>query len=150
MNAKVSVIIPTYKRSHFLQRAIDSVLNQTYKNLEIIVVDDNEPNSDFRKKTEMKMQKYADNTKVVYIKNNKNLGGALARNEGIFNATGDYITFLDDDDIYLPQKIEVQLGYMLKNDWDLSFSDVRIHNNNDILIDYRNTSMLRIYPITNC
>jgi len=50
MNAKVSVIIPTYKRSHFLQRAIDSVLNQTYKNLEIIVVDDNEPNSDFRKK----------------------------------------------------------------------------------------------------
>ncbi len=137
MNAKVSVIIPTYKRSQFLQRAIDSVLNQTYKNLEIIVVDDNEPNSDFRKKTEMKMQKYADNTKVVYIKNNKNLGGALARNEGIFNATGDYITFLDDDDIYLPQKIEVQLGYMLKNDWDLSFSDVRIHNNNDILIDYR-------------
>ena len=93
------------------------------------------------------MQKYADNNKVVYIKNNKNLGGALARNEGIFNATGDYITFLDDDDIYLPQKIEVQLGYMLKNDWDLSFSDVRIHNNNDILIDYENTSMLRNYLI---
>ena len=58
MNYKVSVIIPTYKRSDFLQRAIDSVLNQSYDNIEIIVVDDNNPNSEYRFRTDEKMKKY--------------------------------------------------------------------------------------------
>lgn len=137
MNPKVSIIIPTYKRSEYLERAIESVLNQTYSNIEIIVVDDNDPKSHYREETEKKMEKYTDIQKVVYIKNKENLGGALARNEGIFKATGDYVTFLDDDDIYLPKKIEVQLDYMLKNDCDLTFTDTSIHNTKDKLIDYR-------------
>lgn len=137
MNSKVSVIIPTYKRSEYLERAIDSVLNQTYSNIEIIVVDDNNPSSTYRTNTINKMQKYKCNEKVKYIQNTENLGGALARNVGITKATGDLITFLDDDDIYLPRKIETQLKYMVENNYDLTFTDVRIHNTKDTLIDYR-------------
>lgn len=137
MNNKVSVIIPTYKRSEFLLRAIDSVLNQNYSNIEVIVVDDNDTNSTFRQETEKKMEKYRKNEKIVYVKNKKNLGGALARNQGIYIASGDFITFLDDDDIYLPDKVGIQLQYMIKNNIDMSFTDVRIHDINDKLIDYR-------------
>lgn len=107
----VSIIIPTYKRSIFLKRAIDSVLKQSYKNIEIIVVDDNFCNSIERKKTEEIMLNYAKEKKIKYLKNKNNLGGALSRNEGIKIATGKYISFLDDDDEYLSSKIEKQLEF---------------------------------------
>ncbi|MBO8157757.1 MAG: glycosyltransferase family 2 protein [Bacillaceae bacterium] len=143
---KVSVIIPTYKRSDFLERAIDSVINQTYKNVEIIVVDDNDPDSSVRKNTEEKVQKYLNKYEnIMYLKNKKNLGGALARNEGIYHSTGYYITFLDDDDIYLPEKIEKQVAYMNEHDLDLSFTDVRIHNEKNKLIDYREHKYIKSF-----
>lgn len=143
MNYKVSVIIPTYKRSEFLTRAIDSVLNQTYKNVEVVVVDDNGLDSEYRKRTEEKMEIYKNNSRVVYIKNSVNLGGALSRNEGIKKATGDYITFLDDDDVYLPNKIKNQLSFMVEHNLDMSFTNVRIHNTNDKLIDFREHSYVK-------
>ncbi|MDH6373268.1 glycosyltransferase involved in cell wall biosynthesis [Paenibacillus sp. PastF-3] len=143
MDQKVSVIIPTYKRSDFLLRAIDSVLNQTYLNIEIIVIDDNEPRSNFRVETELKMKKFSNNPKIIYIKNLSNLGGALARNEGILRSTGEYITFLDDDDIYINDKISTQIEFMVKNDLDMSFTDVRIHSENDKLIDFREHSYIK-------
>ncbi len=144
MNYKVSVIIPTYKRSDFLQRAIDSVLNQSYDNIEIIVVDDNNPNSEYRFRTEEKMKKYVSFNNIIYIKNKRNMGGALARNEGLIKSSGDYITFLDDDDVYLPDKINSQINYMLANKLDMSFTDVRIHNMNNKLVDYREHSYVKI------
>ncbi len=136
-NYKVTIVVPTYKRSMFLDRAIYSILHQSHNNIEIIVVDDNDPNSNFRMETEEKMVKYKSNEKIIYVRNPKNLGGALARNEGIYRATGDFVTFLDDDDIYLPDKIRNQLEFMLINRCDLSFTDVRFHNSDDKLIDYR-------------
>lgn len=142
---KVSVIVPTYKRSSFVCRAVDSILQQTYKNIEVIVVDDNVPNSDYRFETEKKMQKYSGLGNVIYKKNNTNFGGALARNEGIKCATGDYVTFLDDDDIYLPDKILAQLEYMVENDLDLSFTDVRIHDMTNRLVDYREHSYIKSF-----
>lgn len=143
MAKKVSVIIPTYKRSDFLERAIESVLNQTYKNIEIVVIDDNDPQSSYRSNTEKKMEMYSFNNQVKYIKNEKNMGGALARNEGIYKASGEFITFLDDDDIYLPEKVNTQVKFMLEKDVELSFTDVRIHNAEDVLIDYREHSYIK-------
>lgn len=137
MESKVSVIIPTYKRSEFLERAIDSVLNQSYSNIEVIIVDDNDPSSNYRYDTEKKMLRYQENSKVKYTKNNNNLGGALSRNEGIFKASGDFITFLDDDDIYLPDKIKVQVDYMIKNDFDMTLTNLKLVNEKDVLIGYR-------------
>lgn len=103
---KVSVIITTYKRSEFLERAVQSVLNQTYQNYEIIVVDDNNANSSYREETKKRMAPFLNSPKVKYIKHDINKNGACARNTGIKNATGDFITFLDDDDVYLPTRIE--------------------------------------------
>ena len=96
----VSVVIPTYSRNDVLERAIDGILRQTHQNLDVIVVDDNAPKSEWRASTELLMQKYRNDTRVRYIQNAQNLGGAGARNEGIKVAKGDYIAFLDDDDEY--------------------------------------------------
>lgn len=111
----VSVIIPTYKRSDNLARAIDSVLNQSYKEIEIIVVDDNDKNSIYRKKTEKLMQSYVNHKNILYVKHEKNQNGAVARNTGIKKSNGEYIAFLDDDDEFLPSKIEEQINYLKKN-----------------------------------
>lgn len=105
----VSIIIPTYKRNNKIERAINSAINQTYKNVEIIVVDDNYPESEWRTKTENVMQKYRDSCNIRYIKHKKNCGAGIARNTGISAARGDYISFLDDDDWYEEKKIELQM-----------------------------------------
>lgn len=111
----VSVIIPTYKRAEFIQRAIDSVLNQTYKDVEVIIVDDNNPDSEDRVKLEKIMSRYAEDDRVKYLKHPKNKNGAAARNTGIKACNGKYITFLDDDDFFLRNRIE-ELVYLLDND----------------------------------
>ena len=97
----VSVIIPTFQRAKYIERAIDSVLNQTYKNFEIIVVDDNDQESEARKEMIKRMDKYSSDSRIIYIKHEKNKNGAAARNTGINVAKGEYITFLDDDDYFL-------------------------------------------------
>lgn len=109
-NVLVSVIIPTYARNDSLARAIECIQAQTYSNLEIIVVDDNVPESNHRKSTEKLMETYLQDSRVTYIKNEQNLGGAGARNVGIEAANGEYVAFLDDDDFYYPTKIEKQLA----------------------------------------
>lgn len=147
---KVSVIIPTYKRNKdLLGRAIESVLKQTYKNVEVVVVDDNIPDSHFRKDVEKFMVIYRNDTRVNYIKNVENLGGALARNKGIEKSQGEFITFLDDDDVYLPYKIERQLELMISDDYDMTFTDLRIHNTNDELIDYREFNFIKNFKKDN-
>jgi glycosyltransferase involved in cell wall biosynthesis len=70
-----------------------------------VVVDDNSPASEYRPKTKEFMRQYENDVDVIYIINPENVGGSLARNIGIHASTGDYITFLDDDDEYLPKKI---------------------------------------------
>ena len=101
----VSVIITTYKRAEFLERAIDSVLNQSYKDIEIIVVDDNGLNSPYSIYTQNVMKKYSSNDKIKYIQHKTNKNGAAARNTGIQASVGEYITFLDDDDFFLKNRI---------------------------------------------
>lgn len=113
MNEMVSVIIPTYKRAEMLSRAIDSVLVQTYKNIQVVVVDDNNPDTEWRKKTSDIMKKYYDDVRVKYICHEKNMNGSVARNTGIANATGEIICFLDDDDWFYPNKVEQQLDFLL-------------------------------------
>lgn len=113
----VSVIITTYKRPDYLERAIDSVKSQTFRSLEIIVVDDNNAGTKYRRLTEQVMSKYAEEKSIKYIPHSENKNGAAARNTGIQHAQGNYITFLDDDDIYYPEKVEKQVNF-LKNTKD--------------------------------
>lgn len=106
-NCMVSIIIPTFNRFYSLFRAIESAINQTYPNIEIIVIDDNFENKKLRKKINDAIAlKYPD---VKYLIPDAHLGGSFARNEGVKVATGEYIAFLDDDDEFLPTKVEEQM-----------------------------------------
>lgn len=109
---KVSVIIPTYGGSASLNRSIDSVLKQEYSDYEIIVVDDNNPDTEARVKTEKMMSKYVSNYKVKYLKHEFNKNGSAARNTGYRASNGEFLCFLDDDDAFLPDKIKKQVEYM--------------------------------------
>jgi len=141
---RVSVIMPTYKRkTEYLSRAINSIKKQTHENTEIVVIDDNVPESAFRKQTMDFMKKYQDDPNVLYVLNSKNSGGSIARNNGIEVSKGDFITFLDDDDEYLPKKIEKQLQFMFDTDCDMSFSNLKLVNEKKIIVDYREYSRLK-------
>lgn len=109
---KVSIIIPTYKNRGGLTVSVDSALKQTYPNIEVIVVDDNSPDSPERQKTEQIMGAYSREPRVLYIKHTENKNGAAARNTGINHSSGEYIAFLDDDDEFLESKIERQVAYL--------------------------------------
>lgn len=109
----VSVIIPTYSRSDTLGRAIQSVLNQTYPQIEILVVDDNEPQSEYSKKVEELISSINANN-LYLVTQPCHINGAAARNAGIKVAKGEYISFLDDDDLLLPDKIAVQVEHIKK------------------------------------
>lgn len=123
----ITVITPTYNRAEYLGNAIDSVLMQTYKGFELLVVDDNKPESDARKATEAVVARY-DDPRIRYIKNSRNMGGAASRNVGIFEAKGEFIAFLDDDDMYLPDRLEIQVKQMIENGWDVSVMDGATYN----------------------
>ena len=118
----ITVITPTYKRHEYLKNAIDSVLAQTYTDFEMIIVDDNPVGSEERKLTEDVVKGITD-SRVHYVQNEKNLGGAGSRNVAIDLAKGEYIAFLDDDDMYLPERLKVQVEAMIANDWDVSVMD---------------------------
>lgn len=105
----ISVIIPTYKRPDTLDRAINSVLNQSIKDVEVIVVDDNNPETEGRTLTEAKMALFSNEPRVRYIKHEHNKNGSAARNTGARAAWGKWVAFLDDDDEFLPKKLEMQL-----------------------------------------
>lgn len=110
----VSVIIPTYKRSVCLLQTIESVLSQTYPSIEIIIVDDNGLGNKFQVETQKKLQKYIDERKIIYIPHEVNKNGAAARNTGFRASKGEYINFLDDDDVLMPEKIEKQVNFLEK------------------------------------
>ncbi|MCD7824767.1 MAG: glycosyltransferase [Clostridiaceae bacterium] len=125
MSALASIIIPTYHGEKNLSRAIDTSLNQTWKNIEVIVVDDNAPGSESRALTEKIMQQYIGNDKVQYIKHEKNKNGAAARNTGWRASKGEYIAFLDDDDLYMPNRVEKCISVLENSEgFDLVFSSV--------------------------
>lgn len=111
----ISVIIPTYGRPEFLSRAIESVLNQSYTNTEVIIVDDNTPNSKSRLETEQLIKSFDDHKNVLYVKHSQNKRVGAARNTGIYLAKGDYISFLDDDDEFFKDKLETQVRFLESN-----------------------------------
>ncbi|MET0945567.1 MAG: glycosyltransferase family 2 protein [Flavobacterium sp.] len=106
---KVSVIIPTYKRSGFLIRAIQSVYDQDYKDFEVIVIDDNGVGKDFQKNNLELLKKFSGNSNFSYYAMPQNGGACKARNKGAELSSSTVLMFLDDDDYYLPNKISRQI-----------------------------------------
>lgn len=114
----VSIIIPTYKRAEMLPRAICSVLEQTYKSIEVLVVSDNEPNDEYTARARETVESFKDE-RVRLITQERHINGAVARNVGIKASKGDYISFLDDDDYIDANKIERQVEVLsnLDDSW---------------------------------
>ena len=132
MEKKVSVVIPAYNKADFTVKTVESVLNQTYKNIEIIVIDDGSTDN-----TGERLRPYGDKIKYVYKENG---GACSARNTGIRLSTGDYIAPLDCDDMYLPEKIEKSVEYLEKQpDFDFVHTPVYFIDEKD--------NILRVYSL---
>lgn len=112
----VSCIIPSYKRSETLQRAINSVLAQTYKELEVIVVDDNINGDEYCVVLRSIIEEYKYDNRVRLVTQHEHINGAEARNAGVRAAQGKWIAFLDDDDEWHPKKLEMQVQIMQSDD----------------------------------
>jgi glycosyltransferase involved in cell wall biosynthesis len=126
---KVSVIIPTYNRALYLLEAIESVLMQTYDDIEIIVIDDGSTDD-----TRDKLKPYQNSIRYKYIENG---GPARARNVGMQMATGRYIAFLDSDDLYYPYKIKIQADFLdIHEDIAMVSSEFSAFNDNRLLDEF--------------
>ena len=135
----VSIIVPTYKRhKEMVNRAVESLINQTYKNIEIVLVDDN-ATPDLKKYRQeiATMVLDIDDSRIKLIQNEKNMGGAGSRNNGAKEAHGLYITFLDDDDVYLNKKIEHQIQFISEQNCDMCFTNLNLYNEKDEIVDVR-------------
>ncbi|MBW8308357.1 MAG: glycosyltransferase [Candidatus Paracaedibacteraceae bacterium] len=118
MEDKVSVIVPAYNCEKYISDCLDSVLNQTYQNWELIIVNDKSPDS-----SADIILKYVENDSRIMLLNNKtNMGAASSRNKGIQNSTGRYIAFLDSDDMWKPTKLERQVEFMKTNNYGFTFT----------------------------
>ncbi len=111
---KVSVILPTFNRAKYLDRAISSVLSQSFYDFELIIVDDASTDN-----TEEIVGLFRDE-RIIYVKNPRNLGGAAARNVGIRIAKGEFIAFQDSDDLWHPDKLEIQMKVFENEEEDVA------------------------------
>jgi glycosyltransferase involved in cell wall biosynthesis len=127
---KVSIIIPTFRGEETVARAVKSALEQDYDSIEVIVVDDNEPNSEHRIETEKQLGSFLKNNQIQLIKHDSNMNGSVARNTGARVASGEYLSFLDDDDEYLPTRISKSIDRAKEDRTDLVFSNVLVKKNN--------------------
>lgn len=117
LNDLVSIIMPSWNTGRFISESIDSVLAQTYKNWELIIVDDCSTDN-----TDEVVSAYQD-PRIRYFKNEQNSGAALTRNRAIREAKGEWIAFLDSDDLWRPEKLEKQISFMKENNYVFSYHD---------------------------
>lgn len=117
MNDLVSIISPSYNCEKFISKTIESVLAQTYKNWELIIVDDCSTDN-----TDKVVARYTDK-RIKYLKNEHNSGAAVSRNKALREARGRWIAFLDSDDIWLPEKLERQICFMKTNGYHFSYTN---------------------------
>lgn len=117
MNELVSIIMPSYNTSEYVAESIKSVLNQTYTNWDLIIVDDCSTDN-----SEEIIKQFTHDARIRFFKNEKNSGAAISRNFALREAKGKWIAFLDSDDLWEPEKLEKQIGFMRENDYKFSYT----------------------------
>ena len=113
----VSIIMPSYNTAPYIKETVQSVLNQTYENWELIIVDDCSTDN-----TEEVLSKIYDE-RIRFIKNEKNSGAAVSRNKALREARGQWIAYLDSDDLWMPEKLEKQTSFMKKNNYAFTYTN---------------------------
>ena len=151
---KISVIVPVYNKEKYIENTLDSILNQTYKNLEIIIINDGSTDES----AEICKKKLMIDNRIIMI-NTENQGAGAARNVGLSKATGKYISFIDSDDYIIPQYYEVLIDLIKKNDAEIAeckFSRINIDekinqtNKNTIKVYTKEEKLLQLYGTDNC
>lgn len=117
MNELVSIIMPSYNTAKYIKKAIISVLNQTYENWELIIIDDCSTDNTYE------IIKTFNDNRIIYLKNATNNGAAISRNRALKVAKGKWIAFLDSDDIWKSEKLEKQINFMKKNGVFFSYTE---------------------------
>lgn len=129
----ISIIMPYYKKKAFVEEAINSVLRQSYKKFELILIYDDEDLDDYKYISNLSKK----DKRIKLFKNKKNLGSGLSRNLGIKHSKGFYLAFLDSDDVWFKDKLKVQLKYMENNKLLASFTAYKIINEKSQVIGFR-------------
>lgn len=133
MNPLISVIVPIYNRSIFIEDCLNSVINQSYRPIELILVDDGSTDNSNEILNTFKKQNESDNFRIEII-TQSNCGAPSARNNGFKKSTGKYIQFLDSDDILLSNKLQTQFYYIKKHNCEMVYSKAQhISENKEIL-----------------
>ena len=130
MKSLVSVIMPYYNKKNFFLKSINSVLNQTHSKLEIIIIYDDQDRNDL----EYIKSCIKNDSRAKIIFNDKNKGVAYSRNKAISIARGEYIAFLDCDDYWETNKIEIQLNFMLTHGYDFSHTTYQVINYDEKIV----------------
>jgi glycosyltransferase involved in cell wall biosynthesis len=125
---RISVVIATYRRPDILCRAVESVLTQDFEDFEILIVDDNGLGSDMQGATERTIHEKYPDERIIYIANEKRLGGGGARNVGISRARGEFVAFLDDDEDWLPGKLTRQVKVLSEASEDTGVVDTGFYS----------------------
>ena len=131
MNNKVDIIIPVYNSQKYINKTIKSVFRQTYKNWKLIIIDD-ASTDDTKKILETIYKKKKNRKKIIILKNNINRGQAFSRNRGLKYSKSKFVTFLDSDDFWQKNKLKKQIKFMLKYNYDFTYSDYKSIKNNKI------------------
>ncbi len=133
MNNLVSIITPTYNSEKYISATIQSVQNQTYSNWELLIIDDCSTD----KTVEIISNASKSDPRIKLHALTKNQGTGIARNTGIDNSNGNYISFLDSDDMWKPEKLEKQLNFMKENNLSFTFSFYECINEEGINLNIR-------------
>ena len=118
MSGLVSIIMPSYNTAIFIAESIQSVLAQSYKDWELIIVDDCSTDN-----TDQIVKPFLVDDRIKYLKNDRNSGAAVSRNRALREAKGKWIAFLDSDDLWMPDKLKKQISFMEKNGYHFSYTN---------------------------
>ena len=134
----ISIIIPYYKKKRYIKLTLQSILRQKYKNFEILIIYDDADTEDllFIKKLKKK------DKRIKLIINKKNIGAGMSRNKGVRLSKGEYLAFVDSDDLWHPEKLKLQLSYMIKNKISISHTSYKIIDTNNSKIGYRHANKI--------
>lgn len=113
----VSIIMPSYNTGKYIKASVESVLAQTYRNWELLIVDDCSTDN-----TDDVIKPFLNDNRINYLKNEKNSGAAVSRNRALREAKGKWIAFLDSDDLWFPDKLEKQIDFMIRNKFYFSYT----------------------------
>jgi teichuronic acid biosynthesis glycosyltransferase TuaG len=121
MDPKVSIITPCYNSATYISTAIESVISQTYAHWEMLIIDD----ASFDNTVSIVNDYTIKDQRIKLIRLEKNSGAAIARNTGLKKMSGTLVAFLDCDDCWMPNKLELQVRLMVRHNWDISFTEYR-------------------------